>query len=118
VRVLLVDDHAMVREGLRSILQSYADLDIVGEAGDGIEAVKLARTRHPDVVVMDINMPRMDGVAATRQIKRDRPATAVIGISVQESSHVEQAMISAGATAFLTKDRAASHLYQAILHAR
>lgn len=118
LRVLLVDDHAMVREGLRSILEGYQDLEVVGEAGDGIEAVKLARTRHPDVVVMDINMPRLDGIAATRQIKHDRPSTAVIGISIQESTHVEQAMISAGATTFLRKDRAASHLHDAILQAR
>ena len=118
LRILLVDDHAMVREGLRSILESYADLEVVGEAGDGMEAVKLARTRHPDVVVMDINMPRMDGIAATRQIKLDQPATAVIGISVQESAQVEQAMLSAGASKFLTKDRAAGHLYEAILQAR
>lgn len=117
LRVLLVDDHAMVREGLRSILEGYHDLEVVGEAGDGIEAVKLARTRHPDVVVMDINMPRLDGVSATRQIKRDRPATAVIGISVQDSIQVEQAMLSAGATTFLRKDRAASHLHDAIIHA-
>ncbi len=118
LRVLLVDDHAMVREGLRSILEGYQDLEVVGEAGDGIEAVKLARTRHPDVVVMDINMPRLDGIAATRQIKHDRPATAVIGISIQESNQVEQAMMSAGATTFLRKDRAASHLHDAILHAK
>lgn len=118
LRVLLVDDHAMVREGLRSILEGYRDLEVVGEAGDGIEAVKLARTRHPDVVVMDINMPRLDGIAATRQIKRDLPSTAVIGISVQDSSQIEQAMISAGAAKFLTKDRAASHLHEAIIRAR
>jgi CheY-like chemotaxis protein/two-component sensor histidine kinase len=118
LRVLLVDDHAMVREGLRSILEHYHDLEVVGEAGDGMEAVKLARTRHPDVVVMDINMPRLDGIAATRQIKRDLPSTAVIGISVQDSSQIEQAMISAGAAKFLTKDRAASHLHDAIVSAR
>ena len=118
LRVLLVDDHAMVREGLRSILEHYNDLEVVGEAGDGMEAVKLARTRHPDVVVMDINMPRLDGIAATRQIKRDLPSTAVIGISVQDSSQIEQAMISAGAAKFLTKDRAASHLHDAIVSAR
>jgi CheY-like chemotaxis protein/two-component sensor histidine kinase len=118
LRVLLVDDHAMVREGLRSILEAYHDLEVVGEAGDGMEAIKLARTRHPDVVVMDINMPRLDGVAATRQIKRDLPSTAVIGISVQDSEQIEQAMLSAGAAKFLTKDRAASQLHEAILHAR
>ncbi len=118
LRVLLVDDHAMVREGLRSILEAYKDLEVVGEAGDGMEAVKLARTRQPDVVVMDINMPRLDGIAATRQIKHDNPSTAVIGISVQDSSQIKQAMISAGATTFLTKDRAASQLHDAIIHTR
>ncbi len=118
LRVLLVDDHAMVREGLRSILEAYHDLEVVGEAGDGMEAIKLARTRQPDVVVMDINMPRLDGVAATRQIKRDLPRTAIIGISVQDSAQIEQAMLSAGAAKFLTKDRAASQLHEAILHAR
>ncbi len=118
LRVLLVDDHAMVRKGLRSILEGYHDLEVVGEAGDGLEAVKLARTRHPDVVVMDINMPRLDGIAATKQIKHDCPSTAVIAISVQDSAQVEQAMISAGAAAFLKKDCAASHLHDAIIRAR
>ncbi len=114
LRVLLVDDHAMVRQGLRSVLESYADLEVVGEAGNGEEAVELAKTVQPDAVVMDVNLPKMDGVEATRRIVKDRPSTIVVGLSVNFSVHVERAMKQAGAVAMLTKELAVDQLYETI----
>lgn len=82
IRVLLVDDHAMTRQGLRSIVTGYDHLEVVGEASDGAEAVELTQQLNPDVVVMDVNMPKMDGIEATQHIKAKQPATVVIGLSV------------------------------------
>ncbi|GMV51205.1 MAG: PAS domain S-box protein [Nitrospira sp. NTP2] len=115
LRVLLVDDHAMVRQGLRSVLENYQDLEVVGEAGDGETAVSLAASLKPDVVVMDINMPRVDGIEATRRILSSDHTVVVIGLSVQNEHHVEEAMLAAGAAVFVTKERAAVQLYEAIV---
>lgn len=114
VRVLLVDDHAMVRQGLRSILDGYPNLDIIAEAGDGEEAVTLARLLKPDLIVMDVNMPRLDGIEATRRIREELPGTYVVGLSVNEADHIVKSMKAAGASAFLTKESAADHLYETI----
>jgi CheY-like chemotaxis protein len=114
VRVLLVDDHAMVRQGLRSILDGYPNLDIIAEAGDGEEAITLARLLKPDLIVMDVNMPRLDGIEATRRIREESPATYVVGLSVNEAEHIVKSMKAAGAAAFLTKESAADHLYETI----
>ena len=111
---ILVDDHAMVRQGLRSILDGYANLHIIAEAGDGEEAITLARLLKPDLVVMDVNMPRLDGIEATRRIREELPGTYVIGLSVNEAEHVVKSMRDAGASAFLTKESAADHLYETI----
>ena len=83
IRVLLVDDHAMVRQGLRTVLDSYADIEVVGEAWNGEEAVAGTDRLRPAVVVMDINMPKMNGIEATRLIKARHPDIIVIGLSVQ-----------------------------------
>ncbi len=115
LRVLLVDDHAMVRQGLRSVLDGYEDLEVIGEAGDGEAAIALATSLQPDVVVMDINMPKIDGIEATRQIMTTHPDMVVIGLSVQNERHIEDAMMSAGAAVFVTKERAAGQLYEAIV---
>jgi PAS domain S-box-containing protein len=114
VRVLLVDDHAMVRQGLRSILDGYPNLDIIAEAGDGEEAITLARLLKPDLVVMDVNMPRLDGIEATKRIREELPSTYVVGLSVNEAEHIVKSMRAAGASAFLTKESAADHLYETI----
>jgi PAS domain S-box-containing protein len=113
-RVLLVDDHAMVRQGLRSLLENHRDVEVVAEAGDGLQAVALTDKLRPDVVVMDLSLPSIDGVEATRQICLAHPSTVVIGLSVHQSHQIEQAIIAAGAAAFLTKDCAVDQLYEAM----
>jgi PAS domain S-box-containing protein len=115
VRVLLVDDHAMVRQGLRSILDDYEDLEVVGEAADGQDAVVLARSLHPDVVIMDVNLPLIDGIQATRILRQEQSCRTVIGISVRNDPEVGMAMTDAGAVAFLTKESAVSSLHEVIL---
>lgn len=118
IRVLLVDDHALVRSGLSSVLRYHTELQVVGEAADGEEAVALAAALKPDVVVMDVNMPRMDGVEASKRIKRELPGTVVIGLSMHEGGHHESAMRESGAAAYLTKDSAAERLIETILRCR
>jgi PAS domain S-box-containing protein len=118
IRVLLVDDHALVRNGLSSVLRYRTDLEVVGEAADGQEAVSLAAALKPDVVIMDVNMPRMDGVEASKRIKRELPSTVVIGLSMHEGGHHESAMRESGAAAYLTKDSAAERLIETILRCR
>jgi PAS domain S-box-containing protein len=118
IRVLLVDDHALVRNGLSSVLRYHTELQVVGEAADGQEAVAMAAALKPDVVVMDVNMPRMDGVEASKRIKRDLPATVVIGLSMHDGGQHESAMRESGAAAYLTKDSAADRLIETILRCR
>jgi PAS domain S-box-containing protein len=114
IRVLLADDHAMMRQGLRSVLDAYPDLDVVGEASDGEEAVVCVERLRPSVVVMDINMPRKDGIDATAVITSRFPDTAVIGLSVNAVGPNAEAMQKAGACMVLTKEAAVEHLYDAI----
>jgi DNA-binding NarL/FixJ family response regulator len=95
--VLIVDDHVFVREGLRSILEEYADLHVVGEAGDGLEAIRCVDMLRPRVVVMDINMPMMNGVESTARIRRRYPDTIVIGLSVNTGLENGEPMTRAGA---------------------
>ena len=118
IRVLIADDHAMVRQGLCGLLAAYGNIQVVGEAADGEEAVTLTIQLQPDVVLMDVNMPQMDGIEATRRIKQVLPATIVIGLSVQNAAHVGRVMREAGAAAFLNKEAAVEDLYQTIQVAR
>lgn len=118
IRVLIADDHAMVRQGLCGLLAGYGDIQVVGEAANGSEALALARQWQPDVVLMDVNMPVMDGIEATRRIKAALPDTIVIGLSVQNIVHVGHEMREAGAAAFLNKEAAVEDLYQTIQIAR
>lgn len=99
-----------MRESLRSILPTYTHLEVIGEAGDGEAAVELAQKLYPDVVVMDINMPRMDGIQATRSIKAHQPDMIIIGLSVLSSPDKEEQMKAAGAAAYLTKESAGDAL--------
>ncbi len=104
IRVLLVDDHSLVRRGFRRILEDELDMAVVGEAGDGEEAIKLARKLKPQVIVMDCALPKMNGLDATRQILWDLPETAVLMLSMHsESTWVRQA-IDAGAKGYILKN--------------
>ena len=114
IRVLLVDDHAMVRQGLRSVLDNYANIEVVGEAWNGEEAVEAATALNPTIVLMDINMPKMNGIEATAAIKARFHDMIVIGLSVHAGGANEKAMIQAGASMLLTKEAAVDELYQAI----
>jgi len=114
IRILIADDHAVVRKGLRSFLELDPELKIVGEAADGAAALRMAREFQPDVVLMDLLMPVMDGVAATSVIRRELPDIEVLALtSVLEESLVIQA-IQAGAIGYLLKDTDAPRLRQAI----
>ena len=111
IRVLLVDDHARVRAALRDLLESYPNLILVGEASNGEEAVSLVKELSPSVVVMDINMPKLNGIDATIRIKTSYPHVVIVGLSVSASDAHRRAMTAAGATALISKYMAVEHLY-------
>lgn len=113
-RVLIADDHAMVRQGLRSVLEGFPDIDVIGEASNGQEAVDLTEQFKPSAVVMDINMPFMNGIEATAKIKTRHPDIVVIGMSVNASVDNHDAMRTAGASVLLTKEAAVDQLHGAI----
>ncbi len=104
IRILLADDHAMVRQGFRMILAAQADMEIVGEAGNGREAVTLAAELTPDVVVMDVAMPELNGIEATRRITGASPRTRVLALSMYKDSVYVREILRAGARGFLLKD--------------
>jgi DNA-binding NarL/FixJ family response regulator len=112
VRVLIVDDEAIARRALRAFLETCPQLAVVGEAGDGAEAVRIAADRRPDVVLMDYSMPVMDGVEATRRIKAARPETAVVLVSVYVSAEPEAR--EASVDAFLLKGFTGDELIETI----
>jgi PAS domain S-box-containing protein len=114
IRVLVVDDHTIFRRGLISILESHADIKVVGEASDGEQGVKQAGELIPDVVIMDLAMPRMNGIEATRVIKSRFQSVDVIALSFQESEHARASILQAGARAYFTKSGPLDNLLQAI----
>jgi NarL family two-component system response regulator LiaR len=114
VRVLLVDDHADIRKAVQHILNSYPDIEVVGEAKDGSEAICYAESLRPDVVVMDISMPILDGIKATKSIKAHSPHMVVIGLSVETRKSSITDMLNAGASTVLRKETASDELHSAI----
>jgi DNA-binding NarL/FixJ family response regulator len=115
IRVLLVDDVESVRQTLRSILATYPNFEIVGEACNGEEALESVQLLKPSVVVMDINMPRLDGIKATTLIKRVYPHIVVVGLSVYANDDTRKAMTAAGATTVISKEAAVEQLRDEII---
>lgn len=115
VRVLLVDDHTVVRRGLRKILEAASEIDVVGEVGDGAAAVTAARTHCPDVVLMDVSMPGLTGIEATRQIGEMAPGTRVLMLSMHGDEQYVQQSLAAGAKGYLLKDVDDQDLVEAIM---
>lgn len=114
IRILLADDHTVMRQGLRLLLERQADFRVIGEAADGRQAIEIADAEHPDVAVLDLAMPRLNGVEAARHIATHLPATAIVILSMHcDESYLLQAL-KAGARAYLLKDSADSDLITAI----
>ena len=114
IRLMIVDDHAIVRQGLRAIIRVTPDMEFIGEAGGGREAVDLAATLHPDVVLMDLVMPEVDGVAAITLIKRDQPAVRIIALTTFAEAELVIRAVQAGADGYLLKDVDVQELARAI----
>jgi DNA-binding NarL/FixJ family response regulator len=114
IRVLVADDQALVRAGFRQLLEREPDLDVIGEAADGAEAVELARRGRPDVVVMDVRMPNIDGLEATRRVLSERPAPRVLVLTTFDLDEYVFEALRAGASGFLLKDAAPEELVSAI----
>lgn len=114
IRVLLVDDHKLIRVGLRNLLEAESDIEIVGEAAEGEAALERARELKPDVVVLDINMPGMNGVEATRKLARLNPAPRILIVSVHHQDPVPTRLLEAGAAGYLTKETAADEIVTAV----
>lgn len=114
IRILLADDHRMVRQGFRLILQAQQDMEVIGEAGNGREAVELASKLRPDVVVMDVTMPELNGIEATRRIRDISPFIRVVALSVHRDGVYVREIVRAGAEGYILKESADSELLSAI----
>jgi len=114
IRILLADDHTVVRDGLRALLERQPDMTVVAEAGDGRDSVRLAEEQSPDVVVMDITMPNMNGIEATRRILAANPRTAVVILSMHQDESYVLRSLKAGAKGYLLKDSLRSDIVDAI----
>jgi two-component system response regulator NreC len=114
IRVLVIDDHAVVRAGIRMLLESEPDFEIVGEGETGADAVRLAHSLNPDVILMDVSMPVLDGVEATRQIKASASTSAVLALTIHEGQDYFFQMLKAGASGYVPKRTAPAELLKAI----
>jgi len=114
IRILLADDHAVVRQGFKMILSAQADMEIVGEAGNGREAVEIAEKLRPDIVVMDVAMPELNGIEATRRLAQSVPHTRVLALSMHKDSVYVREILRAGARGYLLKDSPAGDLLAAV----
>jgi len=114
LRILLADDHQIFRQALRIMLETEPDLEIVAEAGDGLEVIRLAREMLPDIVVMDIGMPNLNGIEATRQLLADNPRVKVMALSTHSDGAIVAKMLKAGASGYMLKESAFSELMEGI----
>jgi DNA-binding NarL/FixJ family response regulator len=114
IRILLVDDHEIMREGMCALLKKSNDYEVVGQASDGREAVKLVRELQPDVVIMDIGMPNLNGIEATRQMINDNPKIKVMALSTHSDGNIVAKMLKAGASGYMLKESAFAELLDGI----
>jgi DNA-binding NarL/FixJ family response regulator len=114
LQIFLADDHVVVREGLKALINAQPDMLVIGEAGDGNSACEQARACQPDIVIMDVTMPGLNGVQATAQIKRDCPQIKILALSVHEDTSFLRQLLTAGASGYILKHAAADDLIQAI----
>lgn len=114
IRILIADDHKIIRDGLRTLIEREADMEVVGEAQTGRQAIKIARQHHPDIVIMDITMPDLNGIDATRQILSEVKDVRVIALSMHSDKHFVEQMLRAGVSGYLLKDCAFEELNRAV----
>src|SRR4030042_3782450 len=114
IRILIVDDHGILRDGLRLLIEQQENMEVVEEAADGVEAVELVRQIKPDVVLMDVSMPGLNGIEATRQIVKDNPEIKVLALSGYSSKRFVTDMLKAGASGYILKENLTGELIQAI----
>ena len=113
-RLLIAEDHAIVRDGLRALLAGLADVEVVGEAVDGMEAIRLANELEPDLILLDLSMPRTSGLEALKEIKRLHPQTQILVLTVQKAEDYVRAALHAGADGYVLKDSTSAELFLAI----
>ena len=113
-KILLADDHAIIRQGLRSLLEKQPDIEVVGEVADGRKAIELARELKPDIVIMDITMPNLNGIDAARKIVGKSSGTKVIALSMHSSKRFVTEMLKAGASGYILKEALFNELLEAI----
>jgi len=114
IKVMLAEDHVVVREGTRELIQHEDDMEVVGEAGDGEEAVALAPHVKPDVIIMDVNMPKLNGIEATKQIKMKMPSVAILVLTAYDNDQYVSALLEAGAAGYLLKNIKGRELIDAV----
>jgi NarL family two-component system response regulator LiaR len=114
ITVVLVDDHAVLRQGLRRLLEEEPDIDVVGEAGNGLEAVAVSRSLAPDIVLMEVVLPRLSGIEAAKQIKQSNPATVILVLSAYDDDRYVLGLLEAGAAGYLLKSATAPEVIHAI----
>jgi DNA-binding NarL/FixJ family response regulator len=114
IRVMIVDDHEMVRDGLAILIEGFEDLALVGEASNGAEAVELCSKVEPDVILMDLSMPKMDGIATTRVLREYHPGVQIIALTSSQDAEQQRLAKQAGATKFLLKNASVSEIEEAI----
>lgn len=118
MQILVVDDHALMREGLSNLLHGKEGLEVCAEAKNGLEAIRLADQIRPDIILMDVSMPELDGIEATTLIKKSHPEISVIALSMHDSEAMKQKMLAAGASAYINKEAPSSELMLAIRKAK
>ncbi len=114
ISIILVDDHVIMRDGLRNLLKEESDIEVIGEADNGRDAVKISIEKNPDIVVMDIAMHYMNGIEATRQIKKENPDIKIIALSMHSERQIVVGIFRAGASGYLLKDSTSTELIEAI----